>query len=134
MISSTEPLNWTHWNHARSALKVLRATAVILTLVTAVIHFRFAFGRFTPLSIAFAVMGIIYVVAAVAILLGKTRFYKLALVYTVVLVLTYFLALLQPLPPFTQSPFHAGTLPIVCKAVEVILIAVLGIMTGKSMK
>jgi len=115
-------------------LKVLRGTAVILTLVTAAIHFRFAFGRFTPLSIAFAAMGIIYVAAAITILWGKTLFYKLALVYTVVIVLTYFLALLQPLPPFTQSPFHPGTLPIICKTVEVILIAVLGIMTGKSMK
>ena len=102
--------------------------------MTAAIHFRFAFGRFTPLSIAFAAMGIIYVVAAVMILRGKTLFYKLSLVYTVVIVLTYFLALLQPLPPFTQSAFRPGLLPIFCKAVEVILVAVLGIMTGKSIK
>jgi len=115
-------------------LKALRGIAVILTLTTAAIHFRFAFGRFTPLSIAFAVMGIIYVAAAVMILWGKPLFYKLSLVYTVVIVLTYFLALLQPLPPFTESAFHAGTLPIICKTVEIVLVAVLGVMTGKSLK
>jgi len=115
-------------------LKFLRAVAVILILVTAIIHFRFAFGRFTPLSIAFAAMGIIYVVAAVMIISGKTLFYKLSLVYTIVIVLVYFVALLQPLPPFTESAFRPGLLPILCKAVEVILIAILAIMTGKSMK
>ena len=115
-------------------MKVLRAVAVILALVTAIIHFRFALGRFTPLSMAFAAMGIIYVVAAVMIFSGKTLFYKLSLVYTIVIVLVYFVALLQPLPPFTQSAFRPGLLPVVCKAVEVILIAALGIMTGRSMK
>jgi len=79
-------------------------------------------------------MGIIYVVAAVMIIRGKPLFYKLSLVYTVVIVFTYFLALLQPLPPFTENAFHAGFLPIFCKAVEVLLIAVLGILTGKSMR
>ena len=114
--------------------KALRGIAVILTLVTAVIHFRFALGRFTPLSISFAAMGIIYVAAAVMILWGKTLFYKLSLVYTIVIVLIYFLALIQPLPPFTQNPFHPGRLPLICKTVEVILVAVLGLLSGESMK
>jgi len=115
-------------------MKVLRGTAVILALITAAIHFRFGLGRVTPLAIAFDIMGIIYVVAAATIMWGKPLFYKLALVYTVVIVFAYFLALLQPLPPFTENPFHAGALPILCKAVEVLLIAVLGIMTGNSMR
>lgn len=114
--------------------KALQGIAIVLVLVTAAIHFRFAFGRFTPLSITFAAMGIIYVAAAVMILWGKSLFYKLALIYTVVIVLTYFLALIQPLPPFTQNAFRPGTLPIVDKTVEVILVAVLGLMSGKSTK
>ena len=114
--------------------KALRGIAIILTVVTAVIHFRFAFGRFTPLSIAFAAMGIIYIVAAGMILWGKTLFYKLSLVYTIVIVLIYFLALIQPLPPFTQNAFRPGTIPLIDKTVEVILVAVLGLLSRESMK
>jgi len=115
-------------------LKALQGVAVILALITAAIHFRFGWGRLTPLSIAFDIMGAIYVVAAATIIWGKPVFYKLALAYTTIIVFAYFLALLQPLPPFTENAFRAGALPIFCKAVEVLLIAVLGIMTGKSMK
>lgn len=120
--------------HLVNVSKALQGIAIILALVTAAIHFFYAYGRFTPLSIAFAAMGIIYVAAAVTILWGKPLFYKLSLVYTVVIVLTYFLALLEPLPPFTQNAFRAGTLPIIDKTVEVILVAVLGLMSGKSTK
>ena len=115
-------------------MKALRGTGVILALITAAIHFRFGWGRLTPLSIAFDIMALIYVVAAATIIWGKPLFYKLSLVYTIVIVFTYFLALLQPLPPFTENAFRAGFLPIFCKAVEVLLIAVLGIMTGKSIR
>jgi hypothetical protein len=79
-------------------------------------------------------MGIIYIGAAGMILWGKTLFYKLSLVYTIVIVLIYFLALLQPLPPFTENPFRPGTIPLIDKAVEVILVAVLGLLSGKSTK
>ena len=117
-----------------NASKTLRGIAIILTVVTAVIHFRFALGRFTPLSIAFAAMGIIYIGAAGMILWGKPLFYKLSLVYTTVIVLIYFLALIQPLPPFTRNAFRPGTIPLIDKAVEVILVAVLGLISGESTK
>ena len=84
------------------SVKALRICAVILALITAGIHFRYAFGRFTPLAIAFAVMGVIYVVGAVMILWGKPLFFKLMLVYTVAIIIIYLYAIIQPLPPFTE--------------------------------
>ena len=113
------------------SVKALRISAVILTLATAVIHFRYAFGRFTPLSIAFAAMGAIYVVGAVTILWGKPLFSKLLLLYTMTIIMIYLYAMIQPLPPFTTRAFSPSTLPVLAKAVEVVLVAVLGLMIGR---
>jgi hypothetical protein len=113
------------------SVKALRICAVILALITAGIHFRYAFGRFTPLAIAFAVMGVIYVVGAVMILWGKPLFFKLMLVYTVAIIMIYLYSIIQPLPPFTERPFAPSTLPILAKMVEVVLVAVLGFLSGR---
>ena len=114
------------------SVRALRISAVILTLVTAGIHFRFAFfGRLTPLAIAFAAMGIIYVVGAVLILWGRPLFIRLMLVYTIVIILVYLYSIIQPLPPFTERPFSPSTLPILAKAVEVVLVGVLGLLSGR---
>jgi hypothetical protein len=113
------------------SVKALRISAAILTLVTAGIHFRFAFGRFTPLAIAFATMGVIYLVGAVMILWGKPLFFKLMLVYTVAIIVIYLYAIIQPLPPFTERAFSPSTVPILDKMVEVVLVALLGLMSGK---
>jgi uncharacterized membrane protein len=77
-------------------------------------------------------MGVIYIVGAVMILWGKPLFYKLMLVYTIVIILIYLYAIIQPIPPFTERVLRPNTLPIVCKMVEVILVAVLGLTYGKS--
>ena len=113
------------------SVKALRISAVILTLVTAGIHFRFAFfGRLTPLAIAFAAIGIMYVVGAALILWGKPLFIRLMLVYTIVIIVIYLYAIIQPLPPFTERPFSPSTLPILAKVVEVVLVGVLGMLSG----
>jgi hypothetical protein len=114
-----------------SSAKALRIFATILTLLTAGIHFRYAFGRFTPLAIAFAAMGAIYLVGAVMILWGKPLFFKLMLVYTVAIIMIYLYAIIQPLPPFTERAFAPSTLPILAKMVEVVLVAVLGFLSGR---
>jgi hypothetical protein len=114
-----------------SSAKALRIFATILILLTAGIHFRYAFGRFTPLAIAFAAMGAIYLVGAVMILWGKPLFFKLMLVYTVAIIMIYLYAIIQPLPPFTERAFAPSTLPILAKMVEVVLVAVLGFLSGR---
>ena len=111
--------------------KALRVTAAVLTLITAGIHFRYTFGRFTPLAMAFAVMGVIYVVGAVMILWGKPLFIKLMLVYTVVIIMIYLYAIIQPLPPFTERAFAPSMLPVLAKMVEVVLVADLGFLSGR---
>jgi len=113
------------------SVKALRICAVILALITAAIHFRYAFGRFTPLAVAFAVMGIIYVAGAVMILWGKPLFFKLMLVYTVAIIMIYLYSIIQPLPPFTERAFAPSTLPVLAKMVEVVLVAVLGFLSGR---
>jgi hypothetical protein len=114
------------------SMKTLRISALMLTLVTAAIHFLYAFGRSALVGTAFFIMGVIYIVGAVMILWGKPLFYKLTLVYTIVIILIYLYAILQPIPPFTERVLRPNTLPIVCKMVEVVLVAVLGLMYGKS--
>jgi hypothetical protein len=111
--------------------KALRISAVILTLITAGIHFRYALARFTPLAIAFAAMGIIYVVGSVMILWGKRLFLKLMLVYTIAIIIIYLYAIIQPLPRFTERALTPSTLPVLAKMVEVVLVAALGFMNGR---
>jgi hypothetical protein len=113
------------------SVRALRISAVILALITAGIHFRYAFGRFTPLSIAFAAMGVIYVVGAAMILWGKPLFIKLMLIYTIAIIIIYLYAIIQPLPPFTERAFTPSILPVLTKMVEVLLVANLGFLSGR---
>jgi hypothetical protein len=113
------------------SVRAFRLSAAILALITTGIHFRYALGRFTPLAIAFAAMGVIYVAGALTVLWGRPLFIKLMLVYTIAIITIYLYAIIQPLPPFTQRALTPNTLPVLAKVVEVLLVANLGFLSGK---